>query len=115
MHRGPRFALVGTAGLVIFISSGLVHSQSDGFLDQLESAASFGSSGLSSLSGLEDTKCQVVPAHVLSQVNLTREELNLLPSICWDEETGIKREGLLSGFSKRSGVPPGVQCERTSW
>lgn len=115
MPQGLRTALVGTAGLLILISTRVVHSQPDALLGQVKSAAGFGSLGLSSVAEAEDAQCQEVPPYVLSKINLTSEDLSLLPSICWNEDGHLKRQELLSGLGKRSGVPPGVQCDKTSW
>ncbi|CAK0733927.1 hypothetical protein CVIRNUC_000356 [Coccomyxa viridis] len=53
--------------------------------------------------------------HVLGKVNLTSEQLSLLPSICWHEELEeAKLEGLRE-LEKRSGIPAGVQCAKTQW
>ena len=115
MPQGPRVALLGTAGLLILISSRLVQSQLNGLLDQDENTASFVALGTSSSGEVEAAQCQEVPAHILSKANLTSEEVSLLPSICWHEDALLKRQKLYSGLGKRSGIPSGIQCDRTTW
>ncbi len=70
---------------------------------------------LSSVAAGVDSRCQIVPAHILSKVNLTKEESSLLSSVCWHEDTQMKHHKLLKGLDKRSGVPAGVQCNKTAW
>ena len=61
------------------------------------------------------SSCAEVPVHVLSKINLTLEQLSLLPSICWHD--GLAEAGLevLGELGKRSGIPAGVQCTQTQW
>ena len=62
-----------------------------------------------------DSGCRQVPAHVLTNLNLTTEQLSLLPSICWRTETQLGSSSSWEGLRKRSGVPPGVQCKEVTW
>lgn len=115
MHNGPRLTLISAAGLAILITSRLVHSHSDDLVSQSESFARYVKSATDNTVPAKGSHCQDVPALILSKANLTNEGISLLPSICWHEVARSRQQELASGLSKRSGVPPGVQCEKTSW
>ena len=62
-----------------------------------------------------ESSCTEVPMHVLGKVNLTLEQLSLLPSICWHEKLEEANLEGLEKLEKRSGIPAGVQCAKTQW
>ena len=90
-------------------------AKADDHFDRADSYISHSILGPYSVAADVDSRCQLVPAHILSKVNLTKEESSLLSSVCWHDETQMKLQKLPKGLNKRSGVPAGVQCNQTTW
>ncbi len=61
---------------------------------------------------IETQRCSFLPVDRIREANLTAEETEVLPLICWKSDAGMS-DGLLT--SVRKGIPSGVKCKATQW
>ncbi len=57
-------------------------------------------------------ECLSPPQAHVREANLTKVEAELLPLICWRNDTGLQQDVLKS---TRKGIPSGVTCKSTQW
>jgi len=56
--------------------------------------------------------CSAPPSDRVREANLTPAEAELLPSLCWNEDSEV---GDSISFPVRKGIPSGVTCKATTW
>ncbi len=60
-------------------------------------------------------RCRRPQADIIHKANLTQQDSDLLPQICWDV-TDEAADGVLTALQQtRQGIPPGVKCSPTQW
>lgn len=62
-----------------------------------------------------DQECLSLDSISTTFRNLTSEEIELLQYVCITPADIAASEGGVSGLEARQGIPPGVQCQPTTW
>lgn len=58
--------------------------------------------------------CAPIDATHVDGLNLTQEELSLLPEVCWNSNA-LRTAAVLFEDVETRGIPPGVECEAANW
>ena len=59
--------------------------------------------------------CKQVPSRVIDAANLTEQQEQVVPLICWEGSDTAQATATLKLQASRKGIPVGVKCHPTDW